>query len=142
MTQPDFIIVGSGSAGSVLARKLSDADAGHVLVLEAGDHHTDNTAIHNPAEWATLWDTDVDWGYKTTPQVHTAGRVHDWPRGKVLGGTSCLNAMQYIRGHRTDFLDEHRARGFNADARKHGTRRVFHRSGDRRLSRGHRGRQQ
>ena len=64
MTQADFIIVGSGSAGCVLARKLSDADAGHVLVLEARDYH-DNTAIHNPAEWATLWDTDVDWGYKT-----------------------------------------------------------------------------
>lgn len=103
MTRYDYIIVGSGSAGSVLARRLSDADAGSVLLLEAGDHHTDNSAIHNPAEWATLWSTAVDWGYQTTPQVNTAGRVHDWPRGKVLGGTSCLNAMEYIRGHRTDF---------------------------------------
>jgi choline dehydrogenase len=103
MTQADFIVVGSGSAGSVLARKLSDADVGQVLLLEAGDHHADNTAIHNPAEWATLWATEVDWAYKTTPQTHTAGRIHDWPRGRVLGGTSCLNAMQYIRGHRTDF---------------------------------------
>ena len=103
MSDPDFIVVGSGSAGSVLARRLSDADVGTVLVLEAGTHHTDNTAIHNPAEWATLWSTDVDWAYRTVPQPHTAGRVHDWPRGKVLGGTSCLNAMQYIRGHRTDF---------------------------------------
>jgi choline dehydrogenase len=103
MANPDYLVVGSGSAGSVLARRLSDTGTGTVLVLEAGTHHTDNTAIHNPAEWATLWSTDVDWAYRTTPQVHTANRVHDWPRGKVLGGTSCLNAMQYIRGHRTDF---------------------------------------
>lgn len=103
MEQTDFIVVGSGSAGSVLARRLSDANVGSVLLLEAGEGHVDNNAIHNPAEWATLWNTEVDWGYRTTPQVHTGGRVHDWPRGRVLGGTSCLNAMQYIRGHRSDF---------------------------------------
>jgi choline dehydrogenase len=99
---PDYVIVGSGSAGSVLARRLSDADVGTVLLLEAGGPHAGH-AIGDPTAWPTLWGTEVDWAYRTVPQPHTAGRVHDWPRGRVLGGTSCLNAMQYIRGHRSDF---------------------------------------
>ncbi|MEJ2890622.1 GMC family oxidoreductase [Actinomycetospora aeridis] len=103
MSRPDYIVVGSGSAGSVLARRLLDADAGTVLVLEAGGSHDDNAAVHDPTAWPSLWGTDVDWAYRTVPQTHTADRVHDWPRGRVLGGTSCLNAMQYIRGHRADY---------------------------------------
>jgi choline dehydrogenase len=103
MTHPDFVVVGSGSAGSVLARRLLDSGAGSVLVLEAGGSPEGNAAVHDPTQWPALWGTDVDYAYRTVPQPHTAGRVHDWPRGKVLGGTSCLNAMQYIRGHRSDF---------------------------------------
>lgn len=102
MTNWDYLVVGCGSAGSVLARRLSDAGA-TVLVLEAGHDHRDVDAIHAATDWPTLWGTPVDWAYRTTPQAHTANRVHDWPRGKVFGGTSCLNAMQYIRGHRADF---------------------------------------
>ncbi|MGH3086984.1 MAG: GMC family oxidoreductase, partial [Rubrobacteraceae bacterium] len=70
--------------------------------LEAGGPD-DAPEIHAPQSWPTLWGTEVDWAYKTTAQEHTASRIHDWPRGKVLGGTSSLNAMVYIRGHRTDF---------------------------------------
>jgi choline dehydrogenase len=103
MTHADFIVVGSGSAGSVLARRLSDSGAGTVLVLEAGGSPTGNAAVHDPTRWPTLWGTEVDWAYRTVPQPHTANREHDWPRGRVLGGTSCLNAMQYIRGHRSDY---------------------------------------
>jgi len=103
MTHPDFVVVGSGSAGSVLARRLLDSGTGSVLVLEAGGSPVGNAAVHDPTQWPALWGTDVDYAYRTVPQRHTAGRVHDWPRGKVLGGTSCLNAMQYIRGHHSDF---------------------------------------
>ncbi|MHA6784080.1 GMC family oxidoreductase [Pseudonocardia saturnea] len=103
MSHPDFIVVGSGSAGSVVARRLHDAGAGTVLVLEAGGSPEGNAAVHDPTQWPALWGTEVDHAYVTVPQPHTAGRVHDWPRGRVLGGTSCLNAMQYIRGHRSDY---------------------------------------
>jgi choline dehydrogenase-like flavoprotein len=71
MTQADVIVVGSGPAGGMLARKLPDADVGHVLLLEASDHHADSTAIHNPADQATLWSTSR-LGYKTTQETHTA----------------------------------------------------------------------
>jgi choline dehydrogenase len=102
MTNYDYIIIGAGSAGCVVAHRLTENPNASVLLLEAGG--PDNKPeIHDPRKWPTLRGTEIDWGYKTTPQPHTAGRVHDWPRGKVWGGSSCLNAMAHMRGHRSDF---------------------------------------
>jgi choline dehydrogenase len=97
----DVVVVGSGSAGSVVARRLVDAGAS-VLLLEAGAAD-ENPAIHDPARLFELWDSAEDWGYRTVPQAACADRELGLPRGKVLGGSSALNGMIYIRGHRSDF---------------------------------------
>jgi choline dehydrogenase len=97
----DVIVVGSGSAGAVIARRLVDAGAS-VVLLEAGDRDV-NPAIHEPARLFELWDSEQDWGYRTLPQAACAGRELHWPRGKVLGGSSALNGMIYARGHRSDY---------------------------------------
>src|SRR5450432_4250382 len=95
----DVVIVGSGSAGAVIARRLVDAGA-KVVLLEAGGPDV-NPAIHDPSRVFELWDTEQDWGYRTVPQAACADRVLQWPRGKVLGGSSALNGMIYARGHRS-----------------------------------------
>jgi len=101
----DFIIVGAGSAGCVLANRLSEARNDRVLLLEAGgrDWHP---FIHVPAGLAKLIHLDsVNWAYETEPQAELGGRRLYWPRGKVLGGSSSINAMCYCRGHRKDYDD-------------------------------------
>lgn len=99
----DYIIVGAGSAGCVLAHRLSEDPMVKVLLLEAG--RRDNTwKIHMPTALAyNLCDDKYNWYYHTEPQQHMNGRRLYWPRGKVLGGSSSLNAMVYVRGHRLDF---------------------------------------
>jgi choline dehydrogenase-like flavoprotein len=97
----DVVVVGSGSAGGVVARRLVDLGAS-VLLLEAG-LVDENPAIHDPARLFELWDSEQDWGYRTVPQAGCAGRELHWPRGKVLGGSSALNGMIYVRGHRSDY---------------------------------------
>jgi len=97
-----YIIVGAGSAGCVLANRLSENPDNTVLLLEAGGPDV-NPDIRIPARWGYLMRTQVDWSYQTEPQVNCNNRVIDWNRGKVLGGTSSINAMIYIRGHRWDY---------------------------------------
>ena len=101
----DYIIIGAGSAGCVLANRLSEDPAIKVLLLEAGprDWHP---FIHMPAGLAKLvGQKGVNWNYDTAPEPHLDGRRLWWPRGKVLGGSSSINAMCYIRGVAADYDD-------------------------------------
>ncbi|TGQ36402.1 GMC family oxidoreductase N-terminal domain-containing protein [Mesorhizobium sp. M00.F.Ca.ET.216.01.1.1] len=99
----DFIVVGSGSAGSVLAERLSASGRFSVLVLEAGG--TDRRFyVQMPLGYGkTFFDPAVNWNYKTEPDPGLASNVDHWPRGKLLGGSSSINAMVWIRGAREDF---------------------------------------
>lgn len=98
----DFIIVGAGSAGCVLAERLSAGGQYSVLLLEAGGPDT-APDIRVPARFPALFHTDVDWDYETLPQPGLNGRREYIPRGKVYGGTSSINAMVYARGHPSDY---------------------------------------
>src|SRR5215207_8213221 len=102
MSRFDYVIVGGGSAGCVLANRLSADPKTSVLLLEAGIREP-IPAVHVPRMWRSLWGSDVDWGYITEPQPGLDDRTINCPRGKVLGGTSAINAMVYIRGNRRDF---------------------------------------
>ena len=98
----DYVIVGAGSAGCVLAARLSENPATRVLLLEAGPPD-DADEIHIPAAINLLFQSTYDWNYQTTPQERAAGRSIYWPRGRTLGGSSSINAMIYIRGNRYDY---------------------------------------
>ena len=99
--QPDVIIVGAGTAGAIIARRLLDAGK-TVHLLEAG-RPDDNPAIHDMSRLGELWMSPDDWGYFTTPQKHANGRKLQWPRGKVLGGSHSLNATIFVRGNKADY---------------------------------------
>jgi len=113
----DYIVIGSGSAGGVVAARLSEDPGVSVLLLEAGSEDDDDM-IRLPVGWSTLVKTKWDWGYQTTPQKHLGGRRADWPRMKGLGGCSSMNAMVYIRGNRADYdewRDAYGATGWSYD---------------------------
>jgi len=98
----DYIIIGAGSAGCVLANRLSAGGRHQVLLLEAGGPDK-KMEIPIPAAFSKLFKTEVDWNYTTSPQEHLDGRTLYWPRGKMLGGSSSMNAMIYQRGNRLDY---------------------------------------
>ncbi len=99
----DYIIIGAGSAGCVLAARLSEDPATRVLLLEAGPPDT-SLWIHLPIGYGkTMWDPRVNWCFKTDPDPNMNGRQIYWPRGKTLGGSSSINGLIYIRGQRQDY---------------------------------------
>lgn len=101
----DFIIVGAGSAGCVLADRLTAGGKYRVLLLEVGGSHK-RLFIEMPAGFGqTYYDPDVNWCYETEVDPNLADRSDYWPRGKILGGSSSINGMVYIRGQREDFDD-------------------------------------
>ena len=99
----DFIVVGSGSAGSVVAERLSASGRHSVLVLEAGGSDL-RFFVQMPLGYGkTFFDPAVNWNYQAEPDPGLAGNADHWPRGKLLGGSSSINAMVWIRGHRDDY---------------------------------------
>jgi len=99
----DYIIVGGGSAGSVLAHRLTEDPSVDVLLLESGSPEEDRDMVKDPTRIWDLLGSDLDWGFATEPQPGLNGRSIDWPRGKALGGSSVINGMAYVRGHPWDY---------------------------------------
>lgn len=109
----DYIIVGAGSAGCVLADRLSRESTASVLLLEAGG---DDRPLHNPRQFlanslvripvgfaSNMLNPRLTWGYRSEPEPHVGGRRFDVIRGRILGGCSSINAMLYVRGERADY---------------------------------------
>jgi choline dehydrogenase len=98
----DYVVVGAGSAGCVLAARLTEDARTRVLLLEAGGPD-DAREVRMPAAFSKLFKTSVDWDYSTEEEPHLHKRRLYWPRGKMLGGSSSMNAMIYVRGNRLDY---------------------------------------
>ena len=103
IVEADYVVAGAGSAGCALAARLSEDPSTNVLLLEAGGKDT-NPWIHVPVGYfKTMHDPRTDWCYRTEPEPSLNGRSLAWPRGKVLGGSSSINGLLYVRGQPRDF---------------------------------------
>ena len=98
----DYVIVGAGSAGCVLANRLSADPSCQVVLLEAGGDDA-QLAVRIPAAFGKLFRTAADWNYRTAAETGLDGRELYWPRGKLLGGSSSINAQMWVRGHPADY---------------------------------------
>src|SRR5438552_2690201 len=101
MASYDYILVGAGSAGCVLANRLT-AVGSRVLLLESGGSDR-NLGVRAPAAFPTLFQGPRDWNYLSEPEPALFGRRIYLPRGRMIGGSSSMNAGMYIRGHRSDY---------------------------------------
>jgi choline dehydrogenase len=113
----DYLVVGAGSAGCAVAAGLVERTDGHVVLLESGPEARD-PRLHIPGLAADLWFGRHDWAFETEPQPGLGGRRDTWPRGRVVGGSSAINAMMHVRGLDIDFdgWEELGARGWGASA--------------------------
>ena len=101
----DYVVVGAGSSGCVVVHRLSADPGTRVLLIEAGVAADGDPAITTPGRWTSLIGSSYDWGYATETEDGLAQRAIAFPRGKALGGTSSINAMTHMRGHRRCFDD-------------------------------------
>ena len=99
----DFVIVGGGSGGAVVARRLAERSDATILLIEAGPTDVGVAAIDDAGRWTSLLRGAYDWGYDYAPTPHVNGRTIGIPRGRVLGGSSSINAMIWYRGHPSDY---------------------------------------
>ena len=99
----DYVVVGAGSAGCILANRLSADPATRVLLLEAGPPDNARREVKIPVAFGKLFHTELDWNYRTEPEPGLNGRGVYWPRGRTLGGSSSINAMMYVRGNPLDY---------------------------------------
>lgn len=100
MTSFDYLVVGGGTAGCVIAARLSELPDVRVVLIEAGPVEGP-ASMASPTGWFGLWDSPVDWADRTVPQLHADSAMHRWPRGKVLGGSSGINGLVHMRGGQT-----------------------------------------
>ncbi|ALG85722.1 GMC family oxidoreductase [Gordonia phthalatica] len=101
-TEADYVVVGTGSAGAVIAARLSEQSGTSVIALEAGGEDKSQN-IHIPAAFSKQFQTELDWNYLTEPQPNLGDRRIFYPRGKTLGGSSSMNAMMWVRGYAADY---------------------------------------